>query len=146
MLKYFIHTVFISLLSFSGGGVQAQTPDSLFTSANKLYQQEKYIEALDQYQKIEKQDLESVSLYFNMANIYYRTNQVAPAVYYYEKALKLNPNDNDIQVNLEFANRMILDNIEPLPKSLWQKFMESTVLRFTYETWSKISVGLAFVF
>jgi len=91
MLKFFIHTVFISLLSFSGGGVQAQTPDSLFSSANKLYQQEKYIEALDQYQKIEKQDLESVSLYFNMANIYYRTNQVAPAVYYYEKALKLNP-------------------------------------------------------
>jgi tetratricopeptide (TPR) repeat protein len=146
MLKFFIHTVFISLLSFSGAGMQAQTPDSLFSSANKLYQQEKYIEALDQYQKIEKQDLESVSLYFNMANIYYRTNQVAPAVYYYEKALKLNPNDKDIQVNLEFANRMILDNIEPLPKSLWQKFMESTVLRFTYETWSKIAVGLAFVF
>ncbi len=146
MLKYFIHTIFISLLSFSGGGVQAQTPDSLFTSANKLYQQEKYIEALDQYQKIEKQDLESVSLYFNMANIYYRTNQVAPAVYYYEKALKLNPNNKDILVNLEFANRMILDNIEPLPKSLWQKFMESTVLRFTYETWSKIAVGFAFVF
>jgi tetratricopeptide (TPR) repeat protein len=146
MLKLFIHTVFISLLSFSGGGVLAQTPDSLFTSANKLYQQEKYIEALDQYQKIEKLDLESVSLYFNMANIYYRTNQVAPAVYYYEKALKLNPNDKDILVNLEFANRMILDNIEPLPKSLWQKFMESSVLRFTYETWSKIAVGFAFVF
>ena len=146
MLKFFIHTVFISLLSFSGGEVTAQTPDSLFISANKLYQQEKYIEALGHYQKIEKQDLESSTLYFNMANIYYRTNQVAPAVYYYEKALKLNPNDKDILVNLEFANRMILDNIEPLPKSLWQKFMESTVLRFTYETWSKISVGLAFIF
>lgn len=146
MLKFFIHTIFISLLSFSGGEAKAQTPDSLFTAANKLYQQEKYIEALDQYQKIEKQDLESASLYFNMANIYYRTNQVAPAVYYYEKALKLDPNDKDIRVNLEFANRMILDNIEPLPKSLWQKFMESTVLRFTYETWSKISVALAFMF
>ncbi len=146
MLKLLIHTVFISLLSFSGNFAQAQVPDSLFASANKLYQQERYIQALDQYQKIEKQDLESASLYFNMANIYYRTNQVAPAVYYYEKALKLEPNNKDIRFNLDFANRMILDNIEPLPNSLWQKFMEGVILRFTYETWSRVAVGFAFIF
>ncbi len=146
MLKFFIHIVLISGLLFSGTTVKAQSPDSLFAAANKLYQQEKYIEALDQYQQIEKQQLESASLYFNMANIYYRTNQVAPAVYYYEKALKLDPNDEDIKVNLEFANRMILDNIEPIPNSLWENFMDSVILRFTYETWSKIAVGLAFVF
>ena len=117
MLKFLIHTVFISLLVFAGSSAHAQAPDSLFASANKLYQQERYIEALEQYQNIEKLDLESASLYFNMANIYYRTNQVAPAIYYYEKALKLNPNDKDIRFNLGFANNMILDNIEPLPKS-----------------------------
>lgn len=146
MLKFLIHTVFISLLVFAGSSAQAQVPDSLFASANKLYQQEKYIEALEQYQNIEKLDLESASLYFNMANIYYRTNQVAPAIYYYEKALKLNPNDKDIRFNLGFANNMILDNIEPLPKSLWQKFMDGIILRFTYETWSRIAVGFAFMF
>ena len=127
MLKFLIHTVFISLLVFCRQFCSmAQVPDSLFASANKLYQQERYIEALEQYQNIEKLDLESASLYFNMANIYYRTNQVAPAIYYYEKALKLNPNDKDIRFNLGFANNMILDNIEPLPKSLWQKFMEGS--------------------
>lgn len=146
MLKLFIHTIFISILSVSGSVALAQVPDSLFASANKLYQQERYIEALEQYQSIEKMELESASLYFNMANIYYRTNQVAPAVYYYEKALKLDPNDKDIRFNLGFANNMILDNIEPLPKSLWQKFMEGVILRFTYETWSRIAVGLAFLF
>jgi len=81
-----------------------------------------------------------------MANIYYKTNQVAPAVLYYEKALKLAPNDKDIRFNLDFANRMILDNIEPLPKSLWQKFMDGIILRYTYETWAKIAVSLAFLF
>jgi len=146
MLKYFIHTIFISILSLSGSVALAQVPDSLFASANKLYQQERYIEALEQYQSIEKMELESASLYFNMANIYYRTNQVAPAVYYYEKAIKLDPNDKDIRFNLGFANNMILDNIEPLPKSLWQKFMEGVILRLTYETWSRIAVGLAFLF
>jgi len=126
--------------------MQGQELDSLFNTANKLYQQENYLEALDRYQQIEKQEMESAELYFNMGNIYYRTNQVAPSIYYYEKALRLSPNNKDIKFNLEFANTMVLDNIEPLPKSLGQKFMDGIILRFTYETWAKIAVSLAFVF
>lgn len=145
-MKVVVHIIFIALCSLTVFAVQAQTQDSLFNSANKLYQQERYMEALEKYQAIEKLNLESAALYFNMANIYYRTNQVAPSIYYYEKALKMDPANRDIQFNLEFANRMILDNIEPLPKSIWQKFMDGIILKFTYETWSKIAVGLAFVF
>jgi tetratricopeptide (TPR) repeat protein len=147
-LKRIYYAVLMLLCAVSGSGMDmyAQSPDSLFVEANELYRQEKYLDALNNYQAIEKQGLESASLYFNMANVYYRSNQVAPAIYYYEKALKLSPNDSDIQFNLEFANRMILDNIEPLPKSLGQKLMDTIILRFTYETWSKIAVGLAFLF
>lgn len=146
MLKFVIHIVFMALLSLAWGNMQAQVPDSLFVEANRSYQQENYTEALGLYQNIEKLDLQSADLYFNMGNIYYKTNQVAPAIYYYEKALKLAPNNKDIQFNLNFANRMILDNIEPLPKSLWQKFMDGVILRFTYEAWAKIAVSLAFLF
>lgn len=146
MLKSLKHIIFVSIWLLTGTQIMAQVPDSLFAAANKSYQQEKYMEALQSYQEIEKLELQSATLYFNMANIYYKTNQVAPAVYYYEKALKLAPNDQDIKFNLQFANRMILDNIEPLPKSLWQKFMEGIILKFTYETWAKISVSLAFLF
>lgn len=146
MLKRLLHIVFLILLSLTSRQLQSQVPDSIFIAANKSYQQEKYIEALEGYQKIEKSGLKSADLYFNMANIYYKTNQVAPAVLYYEKALKLAPNDKDIKFNLNFANRMILDNIEPLPKSLWQKIMDGIILRYTYETWAKIAVSLAFLF
>lgn len=145
-VKGIVQIIFIVLWFLSGNQLAAQVPDSLFATANKLYQQEKYTEALENYQQIEKQGLASASLYYNMGNIFYRTNQVAPAIYYYEKALKLAPNDKDIRFNLEFANRMTLDNIEPLPKSLWQKVMEGVILRFTYETWAKIAVSLAAVF
>ncbi|UCE93290.1 MAG: tetratricopeptide repeat protein [Flavobacteriaceae bacterium] len=146
MQKGFVHMVLITIIFLTGVSLKAQNVDSLFTSANKLYQQESYLKALELYRQIEDQDMESSSLYFNMANIYYKTNQVAPSVYYYEKALKLAPNDKDIRFNLEFAKRMTLDNIEPLPKSLGQKFMDGIVLRLNYETWSKIAVGLAFLF
>lgn len=133
-------------LVFSKLQAQDKDLDSLFSVANELYRQESYLEALERYQEIEAMQMESWELYYNMANVYYKTNQVAPSIYYYEKALVLQPNNKDIRHNLEFANQMILDNIEPLPKSLWQKFMDGVILKFTYETWAKIAVSLAFLF
>lgn len=130
----------------TGGFGYAQNLDSLFTNANKLYQQESYMEALELYQEVENKQFESSVLYYNMANIYYKTNQVAPAIYYYEKALKLDPNNKDIAFNLDFAQRMTLDNIEALPKSLGEKFRDGVILKFTYNTWAIIAVSLAFLF
>ena len=135
--------LFIFLISWFG---HAQTLDSLFVQANKLYQQESYIEALELYQEIENKDVESSALYYNIANIYYKTNQVAPSIYYYEKALSLDPGNKDIVFNLDFAERMTLDNIEALPKSLGQKFRDGITLKFTYNTWAIIAVSLAFLF
>lgn len=134
------------LLSVFSLKTEAQKLDSLFNAANKNYQQENYVEALDGYQQIENDEFESAELYYNMANSYYKMNQVAPAIYYYEKALMLSPNNKDIMFNLEFANQMILDNIEPLPKSIGQKLMDTVVLRLTYEEWAKTAVIFAFVF
>lgn len=137
--------MFFILLTL-GLQTEAQELDSLFTAANKNYQQEDYVKALEGYLMIEEEEFESAELYYNMANSYYKMNQVAPAIYYYEKALTMSPNNKDIKFNLEFANQMILDNIEPLPKSVGQKLMDAFVLRFTYEVWAKIAVVLAFVF
>ena len=142
MLKKIIF-FWVCFMSIAG---YAQTLDSLFASANKLYQQESYMDALKLYQEVENKQFESGDLYYNMANIYYKTNQVAPAIYYYEKALKLDPNNKDITFNLDFAQRMTLDNIEALPKSLGQKFRDSVILKFTYNTWAIIAVSLAFLF
>ena len=57
------------LIFFISSIVYAQSLDSLFVQANKLYQQESYIEALKLYQEIENNDVESSALYYNMANI-----------------------------------------------------------------------------
>jgi len=134
------------LVVLVGSVTYAQSLDSLFVKANKLYQQEDYLNALELYQNIEKQNVESEALYFNMANIYYKTNQVAPAIYYYEKSLLIDPNNKDVKFNLDFANRMILDNIEPLPKSLGQKFRDGVILKLKYNTWAIIAIVLAFLF
>ena len=134
------------LLLIVGLGAQAQDLDSLFVQANKSYQQEDYLKALEMYVEIEDQNVVSGELFYNMANVYYKTNKVAHAIYYYNKALSIEPNNKDILFNLEFAKRMTLDNIEELPKSVSQEFRDSIVLKFTYNTWAIISVSFAFLF
>jgi tetratricopeptide (TPR) repeat protein len=134
------------VLTLNGILGMAQNPDSLFVQANELYRQENYEAALKAYKEIEAMDKESWALYYNMGNIHYKINRVAPAIFYYEKALKLRPDQQDVRFNLEFANQMVLDNIEPLPRNLGQRFMDAVILKLTYETWAKIAVGLAFLF
>ncbi len=138
--------MFLLVLTFNGILGMAQDPDSLFVQANELYRQENYTEALKAYEEIEAMDQESWALYYNIGNIHYKMNRVAPAIFYYEKALKLRPDQQDVRFNLEFANQMVLDNIEPLPRNLGQRFMDAVILKLTYETWAKIAVGLAFLF
>ncbi len=138
--------LFLLALTLNGILGMAQNPDSLFVQANELYRQENYTEALKVYEEIEAMDQESWALYFNIGNIHYKMNRVAPAIFYYEKALKLRPDQPDVRFNLEFANQMVLDNIEPLPRNLGQRFMDAVILKLTYETWAKIAVGLAFLF
>lgn len=136
--------VVIAFLIISNG-LLAQA-DSLFVKANKLYQHEKYSEALTAYQEIEKHNLPSVDLWYNMANTYYKLNKIAPAIYYYEKVLKHRPNHNDAQFNLAFAKRMLIDNIEPLPTTLFQKFNHNFILKLTYNTWAWLAVAFSFLF
>ncbi len=141
-MKYILLYILLNLSLF----VTAQNTDSLFIKANKLYQSDKYSQALELYNQIEKNDIESVEVYYNMANAFFKTNQVAPSIYYYEKALALQPNDKDILFNLDYANRMTIDHIEPLPKSLGQKYRENIVLKFSYDTWAIMATSFAFLF
>ena len=134
----------IALLIFSNS-LFAQA-DSLFTKANKLYQIEKYNEALEIYKEIEENKIQSDKLFYNIANANYKLNRVAPAIYYYEKALLMNPNNVDARFNLRFAKQMAIDNIEPLPKTLSQKFSLSIIQKLTYNNWAWLAVSLSLLF
>ncbi len=124
----------------------AQEANTLFVDGNKLYQQEKYNQAIEKYIQVEKQNLLSPDLFYNLANAYYKTNQVAPAIYYYEKATQLAPNNKDIAVNLGFAKRMTIDNIEALPTTIFQKLSRNFIQQLSYNSWAYVAVFLAFLF
>lgn len=118
-----------------------------FDAANELYRNEKYTEAIEKYESIIKKDkLESSELYFNIGNCYYKLGKIAPSIYNFEKALLLNPDDEAIQTNLNFAQKMAIDDIKVMPKVGFSNFLNKTTAIFAYDSWAWIAVGFSTLF
>jgi len=131
--------LFVSFVSNS------QSADELFKEGNTFYKVEDYNRAMGVYLAIEEKGIESSDLYYNLGNCYYKLNKVAPAIYYYEKALKLDPANEDALHNLTFAKRMTLDVIEDLPKTFFQRFSENVIQKYAFDTWALIAVIASFL-
>lgn len=130
----------VFLLLIIASQIHTQNLDSLFVSANELYKNGKYNEAIEKYKRIESQELVSSELYYNLGNSYYKLNKVGPSIYYYEKALRLNPLNEDVKNNLVFAKRLALDNIEVLPQTVFQKLNSNYLQKLSYNQWAIVVV------
>lgn len=117
-----------------------QNIQELFNSANDLYRQEKIEQAIEIYQKIESKGMVSSELFYNLGNSYYKLNKVGPSIFYYEKALELNPLNQDVKNNLVFAKRLALDNIEELPKTVFQKININFLQKISYNQWAIVVI------
>ncbi len=141
MIKRILYILFLifNCVSFS------QTPDELFEQANSLYQNEDYRSAITLYEQIIETKQVSSQLYFNLANSYYKLNEVAPSIYNYEKALQLDPLNTDAKNNLIFAKRLTLDRIEELPKSIFQKINDTYIQKLSYNSWAIVTILFSFI-
>ena len=119
--------------------------ESIFSQANELYNKGSYIEAINNYEEIIKNDFHSAELYYNLGNAYYRLDSIASSVYYYEKALQLNPNDREIIDNLALVNKTLVDEIDPITTPLIESILKSLSNIFYFETWGYISIFFSFL-
>ena len=131
------------LLLFVSQVFWAQTA---FDKGNKYYEKENYEAAISSFETVLNSGKQSSELYFNLANCYYKLHKVAPAIYNYEKALLLSPNDTEIKTNLEFARKMAIDDIKVIPKVGFSKLIQDFTAKYYYDTWAWIAVGFAFMF
>ena len=125
---------------------QAEAFETNFEQGNTLYNKGKFTEAIREYQTIMDGGLHSAELYFNLGNAYYKLNDIANSIYFYEKALQLDPDDKDIENNLAYAQNAKIDVIDTLPKNAFQKFWRPVIFATHYDMWGYISVLLIIVF
>ena len=75
-----------------------------FEKVYRLYDEEKFEEAANSYQELlDTHRVHSPDLYLNLANSYFKSGRIGPAILYYKKALRLAPGDQEIKFNLKFA-------------------------------------------
>jgi tetratricopeptide (TPR) repeat protein len=120
--------------------------EALFDQATEAYNQGEYDKAISLYQEILRGGQHSAALYFNLGNAHYKNNEIAPSIYYYEKALLLEPGDPEILNNLGFARNMTLDAISPIPKTDLQRFYERVVFALTTDQWAYLGIFLVILF
>ncbi|MBP2833346.1 tetratricopeptide repeat protein [Aquimarina sp. U1-2] len=120
--------------------------EEVFQRGNSLYNQEKYQEAIDAYTSILDTGKASASLYYNLGNAHYKLSNIGPSIYYYEKALALSPNDEDIKNNLVFAQNATIDAIDVIPEGIISKIANRFTYVMSYDSWAWFSVCCVVLF
>ena len=107
--------------------------------AEVAYEAEQYEVALEHYLAINEQ-MTSAGLLYNIGNCYFKQDQLAESILYYERAKLLAPTDEDIENNLKFAQQQVIDRIKPLPTlqlgSYWEQFKAGSDINY----WARISL------
>ena len=134
--------IFVALLSTCAFAQNT----SLFEEGNTLYTNENFEQAILKYESVLKNNQHSAELYFNLANAHYKLNHIAPSIYYYEKALQLDPNSKDIQNNLSFAKNMTIDAIGVVPELGLSKYIKNISNKLNFDTWSITSIVFVCLF
>ncbi|MCQ2322082.1 MAG: hypothetical protein MJZ47_00515 [Bacteroidales bacterium] len=111
-----------------------------FAKANAYYNDSKYDSAMITYNRIIDEGYVSAQLYYNIGNTYFKLRNIPMSIYYYECALKHEPNNKDIKNNLSVANALITDKIEPLPVFFMTRWWRNAGNILSADGWATCSI------
>jgi tetratricopeptide (TPR) repeat protein len=117
----------------------AAVPAAAFDSANKLYEEGKFAEAVSSYEKLAQSGETSAALYFNLGNAFFKSGQIGRAVAAYRTAEQLTPRDPDLRANLQFARNQAQG--PTLSPGRWQRWLG----RLRLNEWTLLAVGAVWI-
>lgn len=123
----------------------AGTPDELIQQANEAYTKKTYAQSIDLYEQVLRSGFESSQLYYNLGNACFKQNQYPQAILNYERAIRLNPGNENIQFNLKLVNSKIVDKIESVPRFFLITWWEQINSLTSVNGWAWTGVILFFI-
>ena len=100
----------LAILGSIAIGATSTLADTLatgFDTANKLYEEGKFAEAIPNYLQLLNDGRAAPAIYFNLGNAYFKSGQKGRAIISYLRAERLAPRDPDIRANLQFVRDSI---------------------------------------
>jgi tetratricopeptide (TPR) repeat protein len=139
MKKILLYTVFLFV---SVASVRAAEPTSQerWALGNKAYAAGDYAEAVKEYKAIVDGGEYSFELYYNLGNAYYKADSVGKAILYYNKALRVDPSQEDARHNLTLAEKRITDNVAEESEFFLAKWMRGLRNTMSCTAWSVLSL------
>lgn len=135
--------VIFCILGVPSYAMSADSVDVVKNQADSAYSSEDFTKAEQLYLQLAQQG-ESAAIYYNLACTYYRLDDMANAILWFERAALLDPSDEDIRFNLAMARNKTIDRIIPRHEmffvSAWRTLMHS----HSVTQWAYFAIG-AFV-
>jgi tetratricopeptide (TPR) repeat protein len=93
-------------VGFGLGVAHADRLDETWRRGNDAYLHGDYAAAVTAYEEIDRQGVVSGDLYFNLGDAYFRKGALGPAIWAFERALTLDPGDDDARFNLDQVRKL----------------------------------------
>jgi tetratricopeptide (TPR) repeat protein len=136
------HSGIIFILLFTAITAFSSVEQVTIVKANKAYSAGSYTNAAELYQEVVAAGFVSPELYYNLGNAYFKMNDFARAILWYERSKRLDPGNEDVNFNLNVANTKISDKIEPLPEMFYKRWFNGLLLLFSVDAWAIMGVCL----
>ncbi len=117
----------------------AESPSKV--RADEAFSQEQYDEAISIYEQLLSQKGPSADVYYNLGNAYFRIDSLSAAILSWERALRMQPSDDDARFNLQLARAKTIDKIAPEREMFFVTWYRSLVQACSVDLWAVI--GLA---
>ena len=80
-----------------------------FAAGNAAYEAGDYAGAIERYTEVATGGIAHADLFYNLGNAYFKSGDLGHAVLWYERALRLEPRDKDVQANLAVVRSLLRD-------------------------------------
>lgn len=114
--------------------------DTLWSRANAAYIKNNFQMAATLYNAILERGEHSAKLYFNLGNAYFKDNRLGKAIVNYNRALLLNPEDEDAAYNLSLANARTVDKIDSVPEFFIKRWLRAFGESLSSNSWAWIGI------
>jgi len=112
----------LGLVLLVSAGAAAQAPPAAkqptivgeaatFGNANRAYIEGHFDEAIKRYEALVSAGVVHEDLYYNLGNAYFRSGHMGPAIFNYERALRVDPSLTDARFNMEVAREVVAERV-----------------------------------
>jgi tetratricopeptide (TPR) repeat protein len=91
---------------FGMASARADRVQEAWRRGNEAYLHGDYAAAVAAYEEVDRQGPASSDLAFNLGDAYFRKGAIGPAIWAFERALALDPGDEDARYNLDKARKL----------------------------------------